>query len=313
VNGMVVATNAFGITVALSFATSVWNGEDFDIALKNSVYSGLKVGGTALVTSIISGQLVKAGLNSALVGSSEALVNIMGPKASAVIANSLRSSTNIYGAAAMKSAAKIFRSNFITGTASVIVLSSVDVANIFSGKISGAQLFKNLVNTTVTVAGGFAGFTAGAAIGSIVPGIGTAIGGLVGLAGSFVAGSAASKASKKVMDNFIEDDANMMVEILQKVFQRMAEDYLITKDEAENITDELQKVLTGKILKEMYASGDREVFAYNLMLDMFENEAKKRPLITLPSNDEFVSVLKNILEEYDDTSLVGINDDQNEL
>lgn len=35
-----------------------------------------------------------------------------------------------------------------------MVLSSVDVVNIFRGRISGKQLFKNIAGTTATVAGG---------------------------------------------------------------------------------------------------------------------------------------------------------------
>ena len=73
------------------------------------------------------------GLNSALVGSSEAIVNALGPKASAVLVNAFRSGSNIYGAAAMKSAAKMLRGNAITGIASFAVLSIGDVGNIFYG------------------------------------------------------------------------------------------------------------------------------------------------------------------------------------
>lgn len=34
VNGTIIAAGSFGITSALSFATSIWNGEDMEIALK---------------------------------------------------------------------------------------------------------------------------------------------------------------------------------------------------------------------------------------------------------------------------------------
>ncbi|MCC8105574.1 MAG: hypothetical protein LIO99_06145 [Clostridiales bacterium] len=99
----------------LTLATEVWDGKEFDDALRTATYSGIKVGGTAFVTSIIAAQLSKAGLNSALVGSSEAIVTMMGPKASAVLINAFRSGTKpIYGAAAMKSAAKLLRGNTIT-------------------------------------------------------------------------------------------------------------------------------------------------------------------------------------------------------
>ena len=225
VNGAIIATSAFGISTVLSFATSVWNGEDFDIAIKNATYTGLKVGGTTFITAVLSSQLSKAGLNSALVGSSEAIVSIMGPKASAILVNAFRSGTNIYGAAAMKSAAKMLRGNAITGAVSVAILSSVDVVNIFRGRISGKQLFKNVANTASSVAGGTAGWvggaTAGAAIGTAVPIIGNAIGGMVGgVVGSFVGGAASSKVSSTVLGAFIEDDAEEMISIIEDVFQK---------------------------------------------------------------------------------------------
>ena len=123
-NGMIIASSAFGVTAVLTFATSVWNGDTPEIALKNAAYSGLKVGGISFVTAIFAGQLSKAGLNSLLVGSSEAVVRVMGPKTSALLVNAFRQGKNIYGAAAMKSASKLLRGNIITGSASVVILSA---------------------------------------------------------------------------------------------------------------------------------------------------------------------------------------------
>ncbi|WP_218970392.1 hypothetical protein [Cytobacillus gottheilii] len=305
-NGAIISTTAFGVSTALTFATSIWNGEEFDKALKTATYSGLKVGGTTFVTAVLASQLSKAGLNSALVGSSEAVVKIIGPKASAALVNAFRSGTNIYGAAAMKSAAKLLRGNAITGAVSVVVLSSVDVVNIFRGRVSGAQLFKNVANTTSAVAGGtagwFGGATAGAAIGSVIPVVGTAVGGFVGgLLGSFAAGSAAGKVSNVVLNNFIEDDANEMVRIIEKVFTQMAEDYLLTKKEAENSIDSLKELLNAKTLKDMFASPDRYAFARNLMQSSVEEEVKKRKKVHLPSEDSMRQGLKAVLEEIADT------------
>lgn len=301
VNGAIIATSAFGISTVLSFATAVWNGEDIDVALKNATYTGLKVGGTTFITAVLSAQLSKAGLNSALVSSSEAIVNIMGPKASAMLVNAFRSGSNIYGAAAMKSAAKMLRSNAITGAVSVVVLSSVDVVNIFRGRISGKQLFKNVANTASTVAGGTAGWVGGATIGSVVPIIGTAVGGFIGgLLGSFAVGAATSKVSNSVLGAFIEDDADEMVRIIENVFQQLAEDYLLNQKEAENIIDNLKDDLTGSTLKDMFASSDRVKFARNLLIDYVENEVKKRKKIDIPSYTEMQNSLRKVLEEIAD-------------
>ncbi|MCD7890488.1 MAG: hypothetical protein LUG26_01545 [Ruminococcus sp.] len=294
VNGSIVSSYAFGITSLLTFTTSLWNGDDFDEALKKSALSGIKVGGTSFAVAVLSSQLSKAGLNSLLVGSSEAIVNVIGSKASATLVNAFRSGTNIYCTAAMKSAAKMLRGNVITGTISVAVLSSADVVNIFRGRISGKQLFKNLTTTTATVAGGTAGWVGGATIGTaLFPGVGSVIGGLIG---SMLAGSASGKVSKRIMDCFVEDDAEKMIKIIENIFHDMAVEYLLNKDECERITEKLGKKLTGKILKDMFASNSKGNFARNLLTDIIEEETKSREYIHLPTKDKMVKSLKLALE-----------------
>lgn len=308
-SGAIIATNAFGVTAVLTFATTLWSGEKIDVALKSAAAQGLKVGGTTFVTAVLAGQLSKAGLNSALVGSTEAIVNIMGPKASAILVNAFRSGTNIYGAAAMKSAAKLLRGNAITGVASFVILSIGDVGNIFRGRISGGQLFKNLANTASSVAGGgvgwAAGATVGAAIGSVIPIVGTAIGGLVGgVAGAFGGGALASKATGAVLDQFIEDDADQMVNIIQEVFTELAEEYLTTQNEAERIVDALKEKLTGGLLKDMFASSNRRMYARELMEEYFKDALYNRPHIELPTAEQMQRGLRAVLEDIADKQAV---------
>ena len=224
-HGIVTSASAFGVSAVVSFASSIWNGEGFDVAIKKATLNGLKVGGTAFITTLLASQLAKAGLNSSLVASSETVIQLMGPKAAAVLINAFRSSSNIYGAAAMKSAAKLLRGNVITGIATFAILSIGDVVKIFQGRISGAQLFKGLANTSVALAGGTGGFLGGAAIGSaIAPGIGTVVGAFVGSIGL---GASAGKASDAIISKFIEDDAEKMVAIIEEVFQDLAGEYML--------------------------------------------------------------------------------------
>ena len=300
VNGVIIASSALGISAVVTFATSIWSGEDFDIALKNAAFSGIKVGGTAFITSVLASQLSKAGLNSALVGSSEAIVSLMGPKASAMLVNAFRSGSNIYGAAAMKSAAKLLRGNVITAGVTVVVLSSFDIANIFRGRISGKQLFKNLANTTSTVAGGTAGWIGGAAIGSaIFPGVGTIVGGLIGSLG---AGAVANKATDTVLGVFIEDDADEMVRIIEKEFTELAQDYLLNQKEAEKITDALKDRLDGSKLKEMFSSSDRQAYARNMLVPLIEKEVSMRKHIDIPTNEQMIVALREIIEDMEEAS-----------
>ena len=295
VNGVITSTSSFGITATMTLATSIWNGEDVETALRTATYSGLKVGGTAFVTTVMSSQLSKAGLNSTLVGSSEVIVSFMGPKASAVLINAFRTGKPIYGAAAMKSAAKLLRSNAITAGVTVIVLSSADVINIFRGRISGKQLFKNFTSTISTVGGGTGGWIAGAAAGSaILPGVGTVIGGLIG---SVTGGTVAGKVNDAVVGNFIEDDADEMVKIIQDEFMILAEDYLLNQKEAEKSIDKLSEQLDGTLLKDMFASDDREEFARSILVPIVENEMKKRKHIGTVSDEVMLDSLKMVLEE----------------
>ena len=305
VNGLIIATSAFGVTAVLSFATSIWNGESVDLALKNAAFNGLKVGGTTFVTAVLAGQLSKAGLNSLLVGSSEAIIKVLGPKGSAMLVSAFRSCKNIYGAAAMKSAAKMLRGNVITGTVSVVVLSTGDVINIFRARISGSQLLKNVTNTVSSVAGGTAGWiggaAAGAALGSAVPIVGNAVGAVVGgVIGAFGGGAVAGEISSSIMDTFIEDDADKMVKIIEEAFLILATDYLLTQREIEHVIDHLGESLTGGDLKDMFASENKLQFAKKLILPHIEREIKRRIKIDFISDTSMQYGLRLLLEDMSD-------------
>ena len=302
VQGSIVAAYSFGISTAMNFAVSVWNGKPFDEAIKDSAAAGLKVGGTAFVTTVLASQMQRTALNSLLRGTTDQVVRVMGPKASALLANAFRSGAPISGAAAMQSASKLLRGNVVTGAITVAVLSSFDVANMFRGRISGKQLFKNVGKTAAAVAGGtggwMAGAAAGAAAGSFIPGVGNVVGGIVGgLLGSFAGGSAAGAASSAVLDEMIEDDAVEMQEILEKEFQKLAEDYLVTQSEGEKICDRLSGIVDGDFLKDMFASSSHGGFAKRKLEPLFEDIAKNRKRITLPSDEQMVQGLRAILDD----------------
>ena len=303
-NGMITGAYAGGISAAISFAVSVWNGEDFDEAVINAGMSFLKVGGTAAVTSLCASQLARTSLNSALVGTTDAIVAVMGPKASALLVNAFRSGTNIYGAAAMKSASKLLRGNFITAAISTAILSSFDIANLFMGRISGKQLFKNFMTTAAGVGGGVAGWAGGAAtgaaIGSFIPIIGTTVGGVVGgILGAFGGGSVAGEVTKSVLDEFVEDDADEMVRIIQSEFEDLAGEYLIGQNEARRIVDRLQDKIDGSTIKDMYASSSRYGFAEDLLRPLFDEEVSKREHISLPNNAALLGGIRRVLENME--------------
>lgn len=290
VNGTIIATGAFGITTILSFAVSVWNGEDIEIALQNAVAEGLKVSGVTLITAIFAGQLTKAGLNSMLVGVSESMAKALGTEGYAMLANAFRSGSNIYGGAAMKSVAKMLRGNMITGVAAVVILSAGDVANIFRGRISGGQLLKNISNTTAATVGGTVGWIAGSAI----PVVGQ-------IAGAFIGGALASKATNAVLDNFIEDDADGTVRMIETAFVEIAMEYLLTEQEVKETADYIGKNITEKDLKDMYASDNREYYAKMLILPYVERLVSRRERIKGINAQSLQRGLRLVLEGIADS------------
>ncbi len=302
VNGIKIAGTAMGISSAISFAVAMWNGEKWDIALENACYDGLKVGGIAWVSSLLTAQLGRTGIEQSLRGGTDWVVQQMGPKAAAWLANGLRSGNNIYGIAAVNNVSKLLRGNIVTGVVVTLALSSVDFVRMFDGRVSGAQVFKNVTTTAASVAGGTGGWmggaAAGAAIGSAFPIIGTAAGGIIGgILGSFAGGTAASTVASGVMDAFIEDDAKEMLAKVEHVFGQLAEDYLLTEKEAKVVIDEFQQHNMPDTLRDMYASNDRHAFAQNILEPFVENQARNRKKIKLPSDSEIVKKTSSIIEK----------------
>lgn len=315
VNGIQVAGTAMGLSAVISFATAIWSGEDFDVALKSACYSGLKVGGTAWITNIASSQIGRTGLTQSLRPATDWVVkNVLGNEATTFLANTLRASAGksvLNGAAAANHLSKFLRGNVVTGVITVGVLSSADLFRLFQGRMSGAQVFKNVTNTAAGVAGGtggwFGGASAGAVVGSAIPIIGTAAGAIVGgILGSVTGGIVANKASSTIMDSLIVDDSKEMQDILGKVFTQLAQDYLLNKTEADNILAKLQDKLSIDILRDMYGASSRSSFAENMIEPLIIEEVKKRRVIRiadLPTSENLANGIKNILD----------NDDENEI
>lgn len=293
VNGIKLAGSAMGISAAMSYAVAVWNGEDWDAALEQACETGLKVGGVSWVSSIITAQIGRTGVEQTLRGSTDWAVKQIGHKTTAWLANGLRSGRNIYGAAAMNNVSKLLRGNFVTGAVTTLVLSSADFKRLFDGRVSGAQVFKNVTKTASGVAGGVGGWMAGAAVGSAFGPVGTVVGGLIA---SFAGGSAAASATSAILDEFIEDDAREMLKIVETVFGDLAVDYLLTEAEAKSAIQELTNRDIPDILRDMYASKSKKIFAKQLLTPIIK-KALGRTVIQLPSDEQLVKVSGKIIEK----------------
>ena len=236
-SGAVISLSAFGVSASITLAISIWNGEEPTVALKNAAFSGIKIGGTTLVTTVLASQIAKSSISGAMTPSFQALAKTLSPKAYAALANAFRSGTTLTGGAAINSAAKLLKGNAITAVVTTAVLTSFDVKDIVLGRISGAQLAVNFAKTTTTVVGGTAGWLGGSTVGTMVlPGVGTVVGGLVG---SLVAGGGLGVLIDKATGKFFDSDTDKMIRLIQAAFRDVSEEYLLSQDEAEKISDKL--------------------------------------------------------------------------
>ena len=141
-DGAVVGLTAFGISSVINYGLMVIRGEDKREAAKAALKNGGKVGGIALASTAVAGQISKS--------CSTDFINTVG-------------------------------AGSIATCSTLLVLSTVDVVKVFNGQITSERATRNLGCNAVGLIAGKKGYEIGAALGTtICPGIGTVIGGIFG-------------------------------------------------------------------------------------------------------------------------------------
>ena len=280
VHGAVIGLSAAGISSTIVLARALWNGEDLDTALDIAMYSGIQAGGITFVTSVISSQITKTGVSNLLIEPSNELVKLLPSTVRKQLLAAIRDGAPIYGAAASKNLAKLLRGNFITQVVTVLVLSSNDIFHYAQGKISGKQLFKEV---TTLVSGLIGGGVVGVLLAPLGP-VGVIIGSIIGTGLS-------SEAMRRLLNQFIEDDAVKLIEIVNSRLTVLANEYLLSKCELDLVVEVLRGCLVYSKLLEMYASKDRIIFADELVEKCITSVIIWRTNILIPDQ---VSLTKSI-------------------
>ena len=96
-----------------------------------------------------------------------------------------------------------------------------------------------------------------------------------------------------------------MVRIIQKGFEELAVDYLLSQKEAEKSVDRLGEILDGKMLKDMFASKNRKEYARKLLMPIIENETQKRKHIATVNDEQLALSLHDVLEDISDSLDLG--------
>lgn len=290
-HGAVIGLSAAGISSTIILAKALWNGEDLDTAIDMAMYSGIQAGGITFVTSVVTSQVTKTGVSNLLIKPSNELVKLLPSTVRKQLVAAIRDGAPIYGAAASKNLAKLLRGNFITQVITVLVLSSNDIWHYAQGKISGKQLFKEV---TTLVSGLIGGSVVGALLVPLGP-IGIIIGGIIGTGLS-------SEAMRRLLNQFIEDDAVKLIEIVNSRLTVLANEYLLSKSELDLVVEVLRGCLVYSKLLEMYASKDRIIFADELVEKCITSVIIWRTNILIPDQVSLTKSISRVLIKIENRS-----------
>lgn len=287
-HGAVISLSAAGISSTIILARALWNGEDLDTAIDIAMYSGIQAGGIAFVTSVISSQVTKTGVGNLLIKPSNELVKLLPSTVRKQLLTAIRAGAPIYGAAASKNLAKLLRGNFITQVVTVLVLSSKDIWHYAQGKISGKQLFKEVTTLVIGLVGGG---IVGILLAPLGP-VGSIIGGIIGTGLS-------SEAMRRILNQFIEDDAVKLIEIVNSRLTILANEYLLSKCELDLVVEVLRGCLVYSKLLEMYASKDRIIFADELVEKCIQSIIVWRTRVRIPGQFIFAKGVSRVLDKLE--------------
>lgn len=301
---------AFAISFGISYARALWEGKSPKEALKDATSMGLASSATSFIAGVLTAQMMRTTLARqstvlARHGVKAVAKTELGKKAINAIAKASLGKS-VSGAAAINHVSKLLRTNFITGAVTTITITTPDLYRAAVSKsTSWAQVGKNLIVNGAGVGAGMGGWAGGAAlgatVGSAIPGVGTAAGAVVGgVVGAVATGTAGSYASKKLLDHFIQDDADEMYAILEMdVLPILGFDFLMSEAEFKSFMGAIAPHINIDFLRQMYAQQGRLArieFAY----DALEAEAleiiKQRPPVALPTEEKVHQFINEMIE-----------------
>lgn len=304
VNGIKLAGTAMGLTALLSFASSIWQGKSKSDALDAACFDGICVGGIAWVTSILTAQVGRTGVEGTLRAGTDWAVKQMNPKIVNALANAFRNGNNIYGASAANHVSKMLRGHVAVTIIVTTVLSVDDFISLFSKEISGKQAFKKICKTASGVAGGAGGMWAGAAAGAKLgaPGgaagiaIGSTVGGIIGgLTGSM----GASKVVGTGLDATIDDDSVDIGKLMERTFGQLAHDHLLSQIEADAAIAAFHILDMEKTVCAIHAAENRDEYTHGLILPFVERVVNNRPPVFRPSLKKLVVATEKLIMQLE--------------
>lgn len=304
--GVVSCSCAFGISFVAATFNAYRQTGDTEKSIQAGIAAGIQVFGIAFIQHMLVSQIARTNLANTLMVPSKFVVEKLGAKATQSLVNAIRALSGkqaVYGAAASKQLAKMFRSNVVTTAITLAVFSVPETYNLVNKRISGAQYVKNMSSLTGSVLGGAAGaFAAGAAVtkiggafaagaaaakigGAVGTGVAPIVGTAAGLIGGFVGGTASAAAISAVGGVLYEGDDIVIGRLLNAYVSCMAIEYMLDERELTSLIEELGGVTQEELadlFADFFASDAQEATIRDFLSPRFDAVVGKRAPFALP-------------------------------
>ena len=256
----IACASALGLSFVICYAYARYKGQSHGDAFRQALKQAAKSGVNAVVAGVITQQFLRVlAQRGVQVATSAVVANAAATAATQTasrtfVANLVgsRFGSSIASALGLNGARALARTNVVTGTVMTVVSSVPDAWKAANGRMSGSQLAKNVATNAAGVGAGVAGASYGAALGTaIFPGIGTVIGGLIG---GLFGGTAGSVVTKKVLDVFVEDDYEAVIDAITSVTVDIAVDHSLSESQVRSAFDRISaaKLFTARFFEDAY-------------------------------------------------------------
>ena len=125
--------------------------------------------------------------------------------------------------------------------------------------------------------------------------IGTKIGGFTG---SIAGGTTAGTVTHSALDSVIEDDAVVMMRVVEQEFATICERYLLIENEVYLCLETLKKRLDKKELKNIFASSNRELYAQSIIMKCVNPVLEKREYIKEFDSEDIFLGMRMLIEDF---------------
>ena len=285
-----------GMSIALAFAQSKWNGALREEALENAVMTGLAVIGEEFVEQLIPVQDLLMSNNETWQSGDTGGVRKNRDKAIVKKVAEKAAKKVVYSSNTQKRTTGALQAAVVTEALVTGVMARDDINRTIKEEMSPAQLFKTVSKTAASIVGSMIGLLIGCGIGLNIPNVSTAVISLIGgIIGLIVGSMLATKIAKRIFNFFMKGDTAKMLDIFNEQLAAAAEAFLLNEQELHqalivfnegyDMQDELQAI---------HAAEHQKEYADALIEDGLIRIVRARLYLQVPTNEELYEAVKRL-------------------